>query len=97
MYIFEEPKFSFVNYHTVCMFISNVKSTMCYLRICNLSISNICTGQACVTSNEWFWIGNNELTTKLLAADLSAVKDMISSSDAKTCISMAQVTIKFLH
>ena len=60
---------------------------------CNFSISNICTGQACVTSNKWFWIGNNELTSKLLATDLSAVKDMISSSDAKTCISMAQVTM----
>ena len=61
------------------------------------SMTNVCTGQACVTSNKWYWIGNNGKTSQLMATDLAAVKDMISSSDAKTCISMAPVAMAVLQ
>ena len=63
---------------------------LCSFLFLTCSASNICSGQACVTSNTWNWIGNSGITSPLLATDLVAVKDMFSQSNSKACISLTQ-------
>ena len=50
------------------------------------SVSNICSGQSCVTSEQWYWIGKYGATSLLFSGDLLAVQDMVSQSNSKMCI-----------
>ena len=43
----------------------------------------MCTGVGCISGNKWYWIGSNGVTSLLALADLSVVRDMVSSGIRK--------------